>query len=132
MANLKDYVILIVDDEEDLRNAMVFDFKRKGFTVLVAENGSTAFEVIKKNKVHLVISDMRMPGGNGMSFLEQVRAYDPTIPTVIFISGFNDYTEEECLKKGARAVLPKPFDRKVLLKAVLDSLGIDIPVKKTG
>jgi len=133
MSDLKKYTLLVVDDEETLRNAMVFDFKRKGFTVLSAESGQTAFEIVKSQKIHLVVSDMRMPGGDGMSLLENIRAYDPTLPTVIFITGFIDVTEEQAIAKGARKVLSKPFDRKVLmdsvLDAVLDALGISVPPK---
>lgn len=124
MSDLKNYTLLIVDDEEILRNAMVFDFKRKGFTVVSAENGHTAFEIVKSQKIHLVISDMRMPGGDGMSLLESIRAYDPSIPAVIFITGFVNVTEEEALAKGAHKVLSKPFDRKVLMSSVLSALGI--------
>src|SRR4051794_4953181 len=115
MEDLKKYKILVVDDEEGIRDAIVFDFKRKGFTVMSAENGIKAFEIVKATKIHLVISDMRMPGGDGMSLLEEIRKYDPQIPTVIFITGFADVTEAECLAKGARKVLAKPFDRKVLM-----------------
>jgi CheY-like chemotaxis protein len=124
MEDLKKYTLLIVDDEETLRNAMIFDFKRKGFNVLSAESGAQAFEIVKKNKIHLVVSDMRMPGGDGMSLLENIRAYDPTIPTVIFVTGFADVTEEQAIAKGAKKILSKPFERKVLMDSVLDALGI--------
>ena len=130
MKNFKQYTILIVDDEETLRDTMVFDFKRKGFTVLSAENGVAAFELVKVNKVHLVISDMRMPGGDGMSLLEQIRTHYPGIPNVIFITGFADVTEEAAIAKGAKKVLSKPFDRKVLMNSVLEALlSTAIPAK---
>jgi len=129
MDNLKQYTILVVDDEETLRDAMVFDFKRNGFSVLSAENGVNAFELVKANKVHLVVSDMRMPGGDGMSLLEQLRAHDPEIPTVIFVTGFADVTEEAAIAKGAKNVLAKPFDRKVLMNLVLETLGVSMPAK---
>lgn len=126
--DFKKYTLLIVDDEDTLRKTIVFDFKRKGFTVLDADNGVKAFELVKQNKVHLVVSDMRMPGGDGMTLLENIRAYDPAIPTVIFVTGFADVTEEQAIAKGARKVLSKPFDRKVLMNSVMESLGIAIPV----
>ena len=47
-----------------------------------------------------------MPGEDGMSLLESIRAYDPTIPTVIFVTGFAEITEEQALAKGARKVFP--------------------------
>lgn len=121
--DLKKYTLLVVDDEEELRNAMVFDFRRKGFNVLIAENGMKALDIVKKNKVHLVISDMRMAGGSGMEFLEQVRVLDAQMPLVIFVSGYSDYTEEQCIAKGAQKLIHKPFDRKVLMNSVLEALN---------
>lgn len=120
----KKYTLLIADDEDALRNSMVFDFKRKGFNVLSAANGEQAFDIVKANNVDLVISDMRMPGGDGISLLEKIRAFNPTIPSVIFITGFADISEAECLAKGAKKVLSKPFDRKVLMSSVLETLGV--------
>lgn len=129
MEDLKKYTVLVVDDDETLRDTMVFDFKRKGFTVLAAENGEAAFTLVQENKIHIVVSDMRMPGGDGMSLLEKIRAYNPEIPTVIFVTGFADLTEEEAIAKGAKKVLSKPFDRKVLMNSVLDALGYLPPAK---
>jgi DNA-binding NtrC family response regulator len=129
--DLKEYTILIVDDEEDLRDSMVFDFKRKGFTVLTAENGVKAFELIKNNTIHFVISDMRMPGGDGMDLLEKIRAKDPKLPFVILVTGYADATEAECLAKGALKVIVKPYDRKILMSSVLEALKITEPGRVT-
>ena len=124
MIDLKKITLLIVDDEEALRDCMSYDFRKKGFTVLSAENGANAFELVKANKVDLVISDMKMPGGDGMSLLEQIRTFNPDIPNLIFVTGFSDRTEEECLAKGAKKVISKPFDRKALMSAVMETLGL--------
>ena len=122
MKDPKQFTLLIVDDDETLRNTIAFDFKRKGFTVLSAENGNAAFEIVKKNKIHLIVSDMRMPGGDGMSLLESIRNIDSAIPQVILVTGFADVTEEQAIAKGARKVLTKPFDRKVLMNCALECL----------
>ena len=65
-----------------------------------------------------------MPGGDGMSLVEAIRKYDPRIPVVIFVTGFSDYTEEECVAKGAMKVVPKPFDRAVLMNSALSALEV--------
>jgi two-component system chemotaxis response regulator CheY len=124
MGEPKKYTILVVDDEVLLRNTIVFDLKRKGFNVLVADNGTEGLKLVKANKIHLVISDIRMPDGDGITFLEKIREHDPSIPVVIFITGFADITEDEVKKKGAKGVVTKPFDRKTLMASVLDSLGL--------
>ncbi|MEW6058237.1 MAG: response regulator [Bdellovibrionota bacterium] len=124
MDDFKKYTILVVDDEDILRKTIVFDFKRKGFQVLETDNGKTALELVKTNHVNLVVSDIRMPGGDGMALLEQIRTYDPHLPMVIFITGFADITEAECISKGAKSVFTKPFDRTLLMNSVLKALGI--------
>ena len=131
MENYKQYNVLIVDDDEALKDTIVFDFKRKGFTVLSAKNGTDAFELVKKNKIHLVISDMRMPEGDGMTLLESIRRHDQNGPKVICVTGFADVLEEQIIAKGAMKVLIKPFDRKLLMNCALECLGISGPPKST-
>lgn len=123
MNDFKKYSILIVDDEELLLETIVFDFIRKGFTVFSANNAESAFELVKKNKIHLVISDIRMPGKDGLSLLDSIREYDPRMPVVILITGFADVTTEECINRGAFDVIAKPFNRKALMQSVLSALG---------
>jgi CheY-like chemotaxis protein len=118
----KDITILIVDDDLALRNAMVFDFKRKGFHVLDAENGEIAFEVIKNNKVDLVLTDVRMPNGDGVELLENIKTLSPQLPVVMFITGFSDISLEDAYDKGVDAVFAKPFDRKELHAAVMKAV----------
>jgi CheY-like chemotaxis protein len=127
MPEPKDFTILVADDEPLLLKSIVYDLKRKGFQVLACENGTRALELVKANRVHLVISDIRMPDGDGVSLLEQIRAYDAKIPVVILMTGFSDFSEEACLQKGARAVLTKPFDRKLFMGSILEALGLPNP-----
>jgi CheY-like chemotaxis protein len=110
--------ILIVDDEEDLREAIAFDFKRKKFKVLTAGSGREAMKVIEANPVNVVLSDMRMANGDGMELLEWIKARHAFIPVVMFITGYADIALEEAYDKGAEAVFSKPFDRKVLFSTV--------------
>jgi CheY-like chemotaxis protein len=123
--NASRYTLLIVDDEEILRDTIAFDFERKGFKVIAAGDGVAAFELYRQNKVDLIISDLRMPKGDGIGLLESVRKLPGGHGTpVIFITGFADSSDEERLQKGAFQVLAKPFDRKQLMSAALEALGI--------
>jgi CheY-like chemotaxis protein len=115
-------VILIVDDEPDLREAIAFDFQRNNFRVLTAGGGKEAFGLIESNQVDIVLSDMRMPNGDGLELLERVKARNPFQPVVILITGFADISLEEAFAKGADAVFSKPFDRALLMRAVLSAL----------
>lgn len=114
--------ILVVDDEELLRNALVFQFKREGFNVLSAENGKDAFELIKTNKIDAVVSDIQMPGGNGIELLKDVKEYDVEIPVLVFITAYAELTEADAYDMGANAIFSKPFDRKALVKCIKDAV----------
>jgi len=122
MKSLSEYTLLIVDDEADLREAISFDFRRKGFKVLTAADGQEGFEIVKNNKVDLVLSDVRMPGGGGVGLLDRVKEKDAFLPVMMFITGFSDMPLEEAYDRGADAVFSKPFDRKELFSAVIRAL----------
>ena len=114
--------ILIVDDEEALRKAIVFDFKRKGYTVFDAENGALALEVVKKERIDVVLTDVRMPVADGIQLLDWIKEINHRLPVVMFITGFTDLSIEDAFNKGAEAVFSKPFDRKALQAAVQRAL----------
>lgn len=124
MTDLSKYKLLIVDDDSELREIICSIFEAYGFTVRSAHSGTSAFEIVKKEPIDLIVSDMRMADGDGMMLLEKVREHDPDVPIVIFITGFTDVSKEECLKKGALEVINKPFDRQKLVDRVKTSLGI--------
>jgi two-component system, NtrC family, response regulator GlrR len=118
------FTILVVDDEEEIRKMLVFDFKRQGFNALSAGNVPEALKFVQKEKIDLVLSDMRMPGEDGLSLLEKIRSINPSTPIVIFLTGFADLTDEECIAKGASRIFSKPYDRKALMKAIFELLGL--------
>lgn len=122
-AAFKDTRILLVDDERDFREAMAFYFQRLGCQVFLAANGKEAFNIVQSQPVDVVISDIRMPGGDGVEFLDRVKALCPGTPIILLITGFADISTEEILNKGAEALLSKPFDQKVLQETVLRLLA---------
>jgi CheY-like chemotaxis protein len=114
--------ILIVDDESDLRDAIAFDFKRKGFEILEAPGGRAAFQLIENNHVDLVITDVNMPDGNGIELLDRIKGARQTLPVFVFVAGAvsgEEISPETVYEKGAEAVFSKPFDRKELLEAAV-------------
>lgn len=124
MAELKDYVILVVDDEEDLRDVIIYDLERLGFSTRTAVNGAAAYEVMAHERIDLILSDVRMPGGDGVELLEKVRRLNPKLPPLILVSGFADITPKEAREKGAAGMLEKPFDRKLLMETLKEALGL--------
>lgn len=109
--------ILIVDDEEDLRDALAFDFKRQGYNILQAENGKVAYEIVSSQPVTVVLSDVRMAGGDGVELLKNIKSTHPHIP-VVLSTGFAEIGVDEAYALGAVAVILKPFERKVLKETI--------------
>lgn len=125
---LKGKTILIVDDEPDLRQCLVFEFKRAGCTVLQAESGRQAFELFSNhNTIDAILSDVRMPDGDGIELLEKLRALHPAIPVVLLITGFADINEAQAKSKGANGLLEKPIDRKLMVHTMEQLIMKSLP-----
>lgn len=122
MREIKDLTILVVDDEPDLGELVAFEFELLGARVLNAINGEAAFSLVREAQIDVVVSDIRMPGGDGISLLENLRGVDPLHPPLLFMTGFSDITIEDAYEKGAVAMFGKPFDRNDLIEAVARSV----------
>lgn len=107
-----------MDDEPDFRQILAFTFKKKGYQVLEAENGREAFDLIQKQPVDVIISDILMPNGNGVELLDRTRQEHAHMPVILLVTGFSDLTSEEAHNKGAEALFSKPFSVKVLEEAI--------------
>lgn len=127
--------ILIVDDEEDVRIALKQVLERAGYEVTVAASGNEGLEVMKQEGADLVITDVIMPGVDGIATAKQIREkYRDT--RIIVISGGGRTAPEpyepdaistrsylaSASKAGADQTLTKPFDRDELLRVVQDLL----------
>jgi two-component system chemotaxis response regulator CheY len=116
---LKNKTLLIVDDEKDLREPLALEFESLGCQVFQARNGKEAFDIVLREKIDAVISDIRMPGGDGIELLKKIKAQNPIFPVVMLITGFTDLSHEEAYHLGAEAVLAKPFDLDAVDAAVV-------------
>lgn len=122
--NTSDFNVLIVDDEEMLRESVVKFFKRKKFNVFEAEDGVIAFDIIKNNKIDFVVSDVRMPNCDGVGLLQNIKTLGDQAPKLIFISGFAEVSREQAIEMGALAFFDKPVERKEVYNFVTNALGI--------
>jgi two-component system nitrogen regulation response regulator NtrX len=107
--------VLIVDDEKDLRNSLSEILTFEGFTTLVASGGHEAIEIIKNHDIGIVLTDIRMQGGDGVHLLENIKKYNPSIPIVIMMSGFAEISPDAAFEKGAREYFSKPLDLTLLI-----------------
>jgi CheY-like chemotaxis protein len=116
---LKGKTLLVVEDEADLREPLVAEFESYGCRVLEAKNGRQAYDIILSDKIDAVISDIRMPGGDGVELLHRIKALDHDVPVVMLITGFSDLSREDAYDLGAEAILTKPFDLDEIDSAVI-------------
>lgn len=115
-SNLK---VLIVEDDQFLRDAISQSLNRLGAKVLTAGDGKEAFDLLSTNAVDLVISDVQMPIMNGLELLRNIRKSDPRVPVVLLATGEAQVNEEEAIKEGAVGLLYKPFSLKNLKERLL-------------
>jgi DNA-binding NtrC family response regulator len=116
--------VLLVDDEEFVRDLGKMILERSGYTVLTAANGKEALDVYNKERgrISLVILDLIMPEMGGRQCLEEILKIDPGAP-VLIASGFapNGQTAET-LETGARGFVGKPYDMRQMLHAIRGAL----------
>ncbi|MFQ6757151.1 MAG: sigma-54-dependent Fis family transcriptional regulator [Deltaproteobacteria bacterium] len=123
------HTILIVDDEQNMRVALFEALSRNGHDVAVAENGQMALEMIAKHPPDLVVTDIKMPGMDGLELLRQVKALRPELPVVIMTGFATVDTAVEAMKQGAFDYLLKPFPVEVIEETVarVFALGSKLP-----
>ncbi len=103
--------ILVIDDEQIMRDGCSRILSRDGWSIVCAENGSQGLEEIKRRpeKMDVILLDLMMPGMSGMEVLDHIRAFDPNL-LVIVITGYATVESAvEAMKKGAYDFVPKPF-----------------------
>jgi DNA-binding NtrC family response regulator len=110
--------VLIVDDEPLVRQTLSEWMRRKNFRVFEAEDGRQAMERIRRDEPDIVISDVVMPGMDGVQLLKEAKADIADIP-FLMISGFpSRTTAADLMKHGASDYLPKPFTPEELARRV--------------
>jgi len=114
--------ILIVDDETNIRLVLSAMLKKEGYSVLAATDGREALQILKANKIDVVITDLKMPNLDGMELFDRIIEQYPGIPVIIITAHGTVKTTREALKKGALDYIEKPFEledlKNVIAKAI--------------
>jgi two-component system, NtrC family, response regulator PilR len=93
--------VLVVDDERSMRELLTIVLKRDGHDVLVAEDGTRAIELLKKQRVDILITDIRMPQVTGVDVLREAKRIDPEIISIVMTAFASTDTAVEALRLGA-------------------------------
>ncbi len=114
--------ILIVEDESDVREALLAQLQIEGHQIVEARSGSDALELVSQQSFDVVLTDVQMPGLNGIELLKRI-APMPSAPATIVMTGYGSISMAcEAMKAGAHDFLEKPFSGEILLATVASAL----------
>lgn len=101
---------LVADDDPEMRDLVASLLRREGFLVREATNGAELLSLATDGpQAHLVITDLQMPGINGLEVLSRMQKEHPRVPVILMTAFANARVREQALQGGAVAVLAKPF-----------------------
>lgn len=112
--------IVIIDDEEDIREILSYNLKKEGFTVFEAENGKSGIALCTSERPDLILLDVMMPGMDGIEVCEMLRKTSGLEQVLIcFLTARNeDYSQIAGLDAGADDYIPKPIKPRVLISRI--------------
>lgn len=110
--------ILVVDDEASMRLTVAGNLELEGFDVIEAKSGEHALTLLETEKVDLVLTDIRMPGINGVELFRRISVKLPGTPVVLMTAFAVEELVSSALREGAFTVLSKPFDVGHMIRTV--------------
>ena len=114
--------VLVVDDERSMRELLEIVLRREGYDVVVAENGRSAIEVIEREPIDLLISDIKMPDMSGVEVLRAAKKADQDVLAIMVTAFASTETAVEAMRLGACDYLSKPFDVDLLKMKVREKI----------
>jgi len=112
--------VLIVDDQEWLRQLLEGELKDVGLEVLLAENGEVAWKILLTQVISVVVTDKDMPQLDGLALIERIRGAGSDVPIVLFTGDESDATRETALALGATHVVKRDGGVEVVVDAVIE------------
>lgn len=117
--------VLVTDDEPHIRHMLDYKLKKTGYSVLTAGNGREAFELARRHRPDVIVSDYQMPVCNGLEFAMRLKD-DPdtaTIPVLLLTSRGHRVSGDDLGKTNIRALMPKPFSPRELITQIGHLIG---------
>ena len=99
--------ILVIDDEQGIRNLLDTLLSRKGYEVVLASNGQKGLELFRRERPDVVVLDLKMPEMNGLTVLQQVRQLNPAQPVVILTGAGTAEAEQQVRALGVTEFVEK-------------------------
>ncbi len=116
--------ILVIDDEQGIRNLLDTLLRRKGYDVILADSGEKGLEVLRRERPDVLVLDLKMPGMDGLTVLGQVRSFNPTQPVIILTGAGTPESEQQARALSVTEFVEKEFSLHLLgdaLKRLLNT-----------
>ncbi len=124
--------VLIVDDDADLLRLLAMRLAAAGYRVASAESAEEALRLLNTERPQLVISDVQLPGADGLALFERIRERHPALPVILLTAHGTIPDAVEATARGVFTYLTKPFDGKLLLQKVGEALALSTPPAADG
>ena len=124
--------VLVVDDEQSMRELLAIMLRKDGFDVVAAESRAQAAAVLARGPVDLIVTDVKLPDGDGIEILRHVKSAAPDTVVIVMTAFGSTETAVAALKLGAYDYLIKPFDVDELKIVVRNLIGNAFKFTKRG
>ena len=114
--------LLVVDDEQGMRDMLSLELSGQGYQVATARNGLEALECVRGKKIDLVITDFKMPEMDGMELLENIKGVDASLEVIMATGHGTIEAAVAAMKHGAYDFILKPFNMENLAKVIEEAL----------
>jgi two-component system, NtrC family, response regulator len=122
--------ILIVDDEKNYLLILEDLLSEEGYHVLTSESAEKGLDIVSENDLDVVITDMKMPGMDGMTFLERIHIQDPDLPIIMMTAYGSVEKAVEAMRKGAFDYILKPFKNEELKLTIRKAIDHYVLVRR--
>ena len=106
--------ILVIDDEQGIRDLLHQLLRRKGHDVVLAESGQNGLEFFRRYRPDVIVLDLKMPGMDGLTVLQQVRSLDPKQPVIVLTGAGTPEAEQQVRALGVTEFVEKEFSLHLL------------------
>ncbi len=120
---MTDKTIIIVEDEEELRENLFDLLEFKGYNVIAYGSAEAFFQNIESLSADLVLCDHQLPGVNGIDALPEMKRIKPNLPVAIVTASCQKATFETAIERGADRIIHKPYEQMDMLQAVEEMLN---------
>ncbi|MDX9723445.1 MAG: response regulator [Myxococcota bacterium] len=115
--------VLVIDDEPDMLQMLSFMLGLDGFEITAASSGAEALEVVRREDFDLVLTDLRMPGMDGLTLINALKQLAPQLRVIVATGYATAETSAQCAASGAYALIKKPFELTELSALLREALA---------